>query len=101
METQTVETPTTKIEVRTSEQWKLNVRDWLKGLLMVVLSAAVTAVVQLASAAVTAVQNGQPFPLPTVQDLQMIGTVAAIAGGSYLLKQLGTPAQTVITETKK
>lgn len=101
METQAVETTTSKIEVRTSEQWKLNIKDWLKGLLMVVLSAAVTAIVQLASAAAVAVQNGLPFPLPTDNDFKMIGTVAVIAGGSYLLKQLGTPAQTIITETKK
>ena len=69
METQTVETPTSTIQVRTSEQWKLNAKDWLKGLLMVVLSSVVTAIVQLATAAVAAVQNGQPFPLPTVNDL--------------------------------
>jgi EamA domain-containing membrane protein RarD len=55
---------------------KLNLQDIIKGSILAVITAIITALYQI-------VQAGS---LPTVSDLQTIGTVALGAALSYLLK---------------
>lgn len=63
---------------------KLNKNDFIKGLVVAVLSAVLTLVLKLLDA------NGL---MVTSADLQTIGTVALTAAVSYLIKNLGTDDQ--------
>ena len=60
-----------------SEFLTLDVRDWLKGLLMAVLSAVLMVVIEL-------LKTNHPI------DWAAVGITAMIAALSYILKQLGT-----------
>ncbi len=61
-----------------SEFLKLNNRDWLKGLVMVVISAVLTIVLEV-------LQNGS-----LSFDWNKIAVVGLTAGVAYILKNLGT-----------
>lgn len=73
----------------TSKTGTLNWRDLLKGLLLTVISAVLTALLPL-------IQAGN-YKL----NWEMIITVASITGISYLLKNLGSPAEIVVTNATK
>ena len=63
-----------------SDFLKVNTQDWLKGLIMTVITAALTLIYQL-------LLNGAQI------DWKQVGVVAATAGVGYLLKQLGTDTE--------
>lgn len=89
MENATVETTTTKIEVKTSEQFWLNAKDFGKALIVAVLTPCLL-IIQQTIAAGSLTLNWKEIAM------------AAVAGGvGYLIKNFFTPAQTIITETKK
>lgn len=69
----------------TSKQFSLNIKDFLKGLLVAVIGAALTAI-QTSISAGTIVFNWKE-----------IGAVALTAGVAYLLKNFFTPAQVIIS----
>jgi hypothetical protein len=89
METQTVETPTSEIQIKTSEQFKIDWRDVGKGLILAIGTPVLVIIQQSISAG------------SFVFDWKVIGMAAVGGGVTYLLKNFFTPAQTVITETKK
>ncbi len=62
-----------------SDLWKLKAGDFIKGLVLSVITAVLTLILEV-------LQTNGDF------DLGSIGTVAAIAFISYLLKNLGTDA---------
>jgi hypothetical protein len=64
----------------TSEQWKLNKRDFLKGIAVAAFTTPVTVILQSLEAA--------SFTF----DWRMIGKVAAAGALSYLIKNFITPA---------
>lgn len=65
----------------TSEQWRLNVRDFVKGLLTAALTAPATIVLQSLDAG------------HLTFDWIMIGKVAIAGGIGYLIKNFLTPAK--------
>lgn len=71
-------------EVTTSKQFTVNWQDILKGLLVSVISAIITAIY----GALTVV----PFHL----DFKQIGIVGLTAGVGYLMKNFFTPSQTIV-----
>lgn len=89
METQSVETPTSKIEIKTSEQFSINWRDIAQGLILAALTPALVLIQQSIDAGVFTF-NWKPIAMSAVA-----GMVA------YLLKKFLTPSQTIVTETKK
>lgn len=64
--------------MKSSEFLKLNNRDWLKGLVMVVISAVLTIALEV-------LQNGSMN-----FDWNKIAVVGLTAGVAYILKNLGT-----------
>lgn len=89
MENATVETPTTNIEIKTSEQFWLNAKDFGKALIVAVLTPVLLIVQQsIAEGSLTL-------------NWKEIGMAAVAGGVGYLIKNFFTPAQTVIRETKK
>lgn len=64
--------------MKSSEFLKLNNRDWLKGLVMVVISAVLTIALEV-------LQNGS-----LNFDWNKIAVVGLTAGVAYILKNLGT-----------
>lgn len=69
----------------TSKQWTLNAKDFLKGLLIAVIAAVVPVIMDSIN------EESLTF------NWKKIGTVALAAGLAYLLKNLMTPSQIVIT----
>lgn len=72
----------------TSKQFTLNARDFLKGLLLAVISAVLTFIT-------TSINSGSLH-----FDWKAIGTVAAITAISYLAKNFGTPSEVTIQNPK-
>lgn len=68
----------------TSKQWTLSAVDFLKGLLMAVISAVLTFVA-------TSINSGSVH-----FDWKAIGVVALITAISYLAKNFGTPSAIII-----
>lgn len=62
-----------------SELYKLGTSDWVKGLVMTVISAVLALIVQ-------GIQGG-------MIDWKVVGTTALVSGLTYILKQLGTDNQ--------
>lgn len=60
-----------------SELWKLGKQDWIKSLVITVLTAVLTLVLQM-------LQNGVNI------DWKTVGITALTAALAYILKQLGT-----------
>lgn len=77
-----------KIEV-TSKQYWLNAKDFIKGLIISMLTAAITIVT-------TSLESGVLH-----FDWRTIGIAAGAAGGSYLLKNWLQPAQVKQTVTNQ
>lgn len=75
-------------KIVTSKQYTLNGRDFLKGLLVSVISAALTVIIESYQS------ESMKF------DWRSIGMVSLIAGLGYLIKNWATPSQT-ITPTAK
>lgn len=73
----------------TSKTFTLNIRDLLKGLLVSVISAVLTALLPL-------LQDGN-FKV----NWSLILTVAATTGISYLLKNFLSPAEIVVSDAPK
>lgn len=57
---------------------KLNFNDLIKGVIVAILSAFLTAILQIL----------ESNSLPTLEQLKSIGMVSLIAGASYLIKNL-------------
>ena len=60
-----------------SNLWNLGTKDWIKGLVMTIITAILTLFLQV-------LQNGAKI------DFKQVGLVALTAGIAYILKQLGT-----------
>lgn len=73
---------------QTSGLFKINWQDAGKGLIVAVIGAVLNVVVE-------SVNNGQ-----ISFNWKQIGSVALLAGASYLLKNFFTPTQTVVKEEK-
>lgn len=89
METQTIETPTSSIDIKVSKKYSLDWRDLGKGLVIAALSPVVP-IIQQSIAAGNFVFDWKAM-------------LAAAVGGLliYLTKNFFTATATVITETEK
>lgn len=76
------QTPTATVV--TSKQFTVNWRDWLKGLLMAVIGAALSPVLESLNAGVFMI------------DWKHVAAGAITAGAAYLLKNFFTPSQTIV-----
>ena len=84
-------------QVTTSEQYKLDIQDYLKGFAMAVYAALLAGFYQYCD---NLIRTGQALALPTLNDLKIIGLVALFTGISYLYKNWKQPSQIVITKDK-
>lgn len=100
MESQTVETPTSKIEIQTSKQYAINWRDVLKGAAVAALTVLVATIGQIGEQYLDSIVNGTVFILDKVS---LVLSLKAAFGVfvAYLIKNFVTPSQTIVTETKK
>jgi len=100
MENTTVETPTSKIEITTSKQFAINLRDVLKGALVAALTVLVATLGQIGEEYIDSWVKGTVFVLDKVS----LGLSFKAAIGvfiAYLIKNWATPSQTIVKETKK
>lgn len=79
--------------VTTSKSGSLNLRDLVKGLIVVVGTAVISNVYEIIQ---NSISSGT-FTMPTKQELLRAAYYGIAAGLAYLIKNFFTPAQIVIT----